>query len=80
VLADLRACRGRLAGALDRLRPALGEAVRLRVIAELPYEQVAARLGIPEQSARARVSRGLRALQRDALLDHPVPTTIEVTP
>jgi RNA polymerase sigma-70 factor (ECF subfamily) len=36
--------------------------VRLRVVDELPYPDVAARLGISEQAARARVSRALRAL------------------
>jgi RNA polymerase sigma factor (sigma-70 family) len=37
-------------------------AVLLRVVSELPYPDVASRLGISEQAARTRVSRGLRAL------------------
>jgi RNA polymerase sigma-70 factor (ECF subfamily) len=38
-------------------------AVELRVLEELGYREVASRLRISEQTARARVSRGLRALQ-----------------
>ena len=38
------------------------EAVRLRVVDELEYDELAARLSISAQTARARVSRGLRAL------------------
>jgi RNA polymerase sigma-70 factor (ECF subfamily) len=38
------------------------EAIRLRVLEELPYPQIAGRLGVSEQTVRARVSRGLRAL------------------
>jgi RNA polymerase sigma factor (sigma-70 family) len=61
-----------LAG-MDRLRTAarngmseLSEseraAVSLRIVDELPYAEVAGRLEISEAAARARVSRGLRAL------------------
>ena len=49
-------------GALAELGPEQREAVRLRVVDELGYPAVAARLGVSEQTARARVSRGLRAL------------------
>ena len=35
----------------------------MRVVDDLPYEEVARRLGVSEPTARARVSRGLRALQ-----------------
>lgn len=38
-------------------------ALQLRVVDELPYQQVAERLGISEQTARARVSRALRRLE-----------------
>jgi RNA polymerase sigma factor (sigma-70 family) len=38
------------------------EAIRLRVIDELPYPLIASRLNITEPTARARVSRGLRIL------------------
>jgi RNA polymerase sigma-70 factor (ECF subfamily) len=40
------------------------DALRLRIVEELPYDVVARRLGISETNARARVSRGLRALAR----------------
>jgi DNA-directed RNA polymerase specialized sigma24 family protein len=36
----------------------------LRIVDELSYEQVASSLGVSEATARARVSRGLRALAR----------------
>jgi RNA polymerase sigma-70 factor (ECF subfamily) len=61
-LADLGTLRAALAGALGELSPDQREAVRLRVVDDLEYPAVAARLGISEQAARARVSRGLRAL------------------
>ncbi len=37
-------------------------ALELRVVEERDYDDVAAHLGVTEQAARARVSRGLRAL------------------
>lgn len=49
---------------LARLSEAQREAVRLRVIDERPYPEIAQLLGVSEQTARARVSRGLRALAR----------------
>ena len=78
--ADVSALRGHCAHGFSRLRPPLREAVRLRVIRELPYEQVAILLGVSEQAARARVSRGLRALQHEVPHDLPTPTRAEVTP
>ncbi|WP_354697218.1 RNA polymerase sigma factor [Paraconexibacter sp. AEG42_29] len=68
---------------LPQLRVVLGEelarlsvdqrdALRLRVVEERSYEEVARSLGISEATARARVSRGLRAL--GVALGH---TTIE---
>jgi RNA polymerase sigma-70 factor (ECF subfamily) len=61
-LAELGSLRAALAGALGELSAEQREAVRLRVVDELDYPAVAARLGITEQAARARVSRALRAL------------------
>jgi RNA polymerase sigma-70 factor (ECF subfamily) len=49
-------------GALAGLPPDHAAAVRLRIVDELPYEEVARRLGITQDNARARVSRGLRTL------------------
>lgn len=64
--AGLAELRGELAVALGGLSPAVRDAVRLRVVDELTYPAVAARLGTTEPAARARVSRGLAALA-DAL-------------
>jgi RNA polymerase sigma factor (sigma-70 family) len=61
-VAGLDAMRGTLAEHLNRLAPAQRSALELRVVRELPYPDVANRLGISEQAARARVSRALRAL------------------
>ena len=61
-LADLGSLRAALAGALEELSEEQREAVRLRVVEELDYPVVAARLGVTEATARARVSRGLRLL------------------
>jgi RNA polymerase sigma factor (sigma-70 family) len=58
---ELRATLGR---ELARLSAEQREAVRLRIVEERSYEEVARALGISEQAARARVSRGLRTLAR----------------
>jgi RNA polymerase sigma-70 factor, ECF subfamily len=58
-LADLRVV---VAAAMERLAPEQREALRLRVVQELSYPEVAARLEISQAAARARISRGLRAL------------------
>ncbi len=68
--AGLVALRTELAAALAQLSPAVREAVRMRIVDELPYPDVARRLEITEQAARARVSRGLASLA--ALLDEPM--------
>lgn len=49
---------------LAKLNADQREALRLRVVEELSYAQVARSLGITEATARARVSRGLRVLGR----------------
>jgi RNA polymerase sigma-70 factor (ECF subfamily) len=61
-LAGTSALRAALAAELARLPAAQRDALTLRVVDELPYPEVAARLGVSEPTARARVSRGLRAL------------------
>ena len=58
-LAPLRAA---LAEELTRLGGDQREALRLRVVEEQPYPEVARSLGVTEATARARVSRGLRTL------------------
>ncbi len=63
-LADLGPIRARVATALDRLTEDHRHAVQLRVVQELPYDEVAAQLNVSEDVARARVSRGLRRLKR----------------
>lgn len=54
---------GHLREELDRLPAGQRDAVALRVIEELPYRDVAARLGITPEAARTRVSRALHALR-----------------
>ena len=61
-LADLPALREELRAAMATLPEGAGRAVELRVVEELPYAEVAARLGCSEGAARVRVSRGLTAL------------------
>ena len=51
-----------LGQALAALSEPNRQAVQLRVVDELPYQEVARRLNISEQTARARVSRSLSAL------------------
>ena len=60
--AELQELREELAAAMATLSPATREAVRLRVVDELPYRDLAQALGITETAARVRVSRGLSAL------------------
>jgi RNA polymerase sigma factor (sigma-70 family) len=62
--AGLGTLRGALQQELRRLSNDQREALRLRVVEERPYPEVADRLGVSEQTARMRVSRGLRALAR----------------
>jgi RNA polymerase sigma-70 factor (ECF subfamily) len=61
-LAGISELRQRIAGHLDRLSDEQQEALRLRVLDELSYEQMAEHLGIDERAVRARVSRGIRTL------------------
>jgi len=61
-LGGLAEARGRVAARLAQLSDENREALRLRVVEERSYEEVAAALKISEQTARARVSRALRAL------------------
>lgn len=65
-LAGTAELRGIVVEALRDLNADQRDAVQLRVVDELDYPEVAQRLAISEQVARARVSRGLKAL-RDSL-------------
>jgi len=72
-LAGLNELRGAVACELGALPEENREALRLRVVEERTYDDVARRLAITEPAARARVSRGLRTIGR--ALDPP--TTIK---
>jgi RNA polymerase sigma-70 factor (ECF subfamily) len=50
--------------AFDELPESQREAIRLRVVADLDYDDVADALGTTPSAARVRVSRGLAALRR----------------
>jgi RNA polymerase sigma-70 factor, ECF subfamily len=61
-LAGIAGLAAQLADALLTLPAEQRLAVELRVVREFDYSDVAGRLGVSEQTARARVSRGLRSL------------------
>ena len=61
-LADVGQHRDALAGAMARMARGDREAVELRVVDELAYAEIAARLDCTENSARQRVHRGLARL------------------
>jgi RNA polymerase sigma factor (sigma-70 family) len=63
-LADGDERAGEIARALERVPAREREAVELRVIEELRYEEIAGRLDCSEQAARQRVHRGLARLGR----------------
>lgn len=62
-LAGLNGLRDAVRDALIELSEDQRVAVELRVVEELPYTQVAERLDVSEEVARARVSRGLKKLR-----------------
>ena len=61
-LAGLREIRSALSAHFERLSEEQRDALRLRVIDEMPYPEVARELQVSEDAARARVSRALRHL------------------
>jgi RNA polymerase sigma-70 factor (ECF subfamily) len=61
-LADLAGLRSSLRTELQRVPRSQRDALWLRVVEGLSYAEVSDRLGISEQAARTRVSRGLRSL------------------
>jgi RNA polymerase sigma factor (sigma-70 family) len=56
----------RIGDAVDGLSAEQRAAIDLRVIEERPYDEISQMLGVSEPVARARVSRGLRALRQAA--------------
>jgi RNA polymerase sigma-70 factor (ECF subfamily) len=68
-LADLAQQEPALAAALEQMTRVERQAVELRVVEELGYEEIASRLGCSEGSARTRVHRGLARLA--SLLEVP---------
>jgi RNA polymerase sigma factor (sigma-70 family) len=70
-LADLRKT---VADAFSKLPPEQREALRLSVIDEHAYRDVAATLGVSEETARARVSRALRRIAD--VIDRATPTGV----
>ena len=62
-LSGLGELRDGIAEALATLSAEQRLALQLRVVEEQPYSQIAAALGVSEQTARARVSRALSALR-----------------
>ena len=71
-LAVSESLREAIGAELQRLPDVDRELLRLRVVDELPYVEVAHELGISEQAARARVSRALRALREAVTPEHPL--------
>jgi RNA polymerase sigma-70 factor (ECF subfamily) len=69
-LAERASLREAAARHLGELPSDQREAVRLRVLEDLSYEEVAAQLGLSEEAARMRVSRALRQLA-EQLKDDP---------
>ena len=74
--AGLDGLRGRLAEALDAVRPDQAAAIRARVLEERDYAEIAADFDTTPDVIRARVSRGLKTMHRllgdrvrDALAD-----------
>lgn len=61
-LIDLEPVRNLVREAIAALNEEQRVALQLRIVDELPYSDVALGLGVSEQTARARVSRALKAL------------------
>lgn len=64
-LAQIEELRAAVERALDTLKPKYREAVQSRILEQKDYPEVAASLGISEDAARARVSRGLKKLKTE---------------
>jgi len=75
-LADIADARTAVRQGLDELDEQQQLALRLRIVEERGYPEVARTLGVSEQTARTRVSRSLRALSEAIEVD---PTIKEMT-
>lgn len=69
-LAGIAELREAVSARLRELPSDQREAVRMRVLEELPYEQIAITGNTSAETARARVSRGLRALNIALMDEH----------
>jgi len=67
-LAGLTELKDQITAGLSALSAEYREAVVLRIVDELPYTEVAAKLAITSQAARIRVSRGLKVLREHVAL------------
>jgi RNA polymerase sigma-70 factor (ECF subfamily) len=63
--------RNLLRQALARLPEKLREAIILRDLMELTYEEMVARLGLPEGTVKSRLNRGRAALARQLRMSRP---------
>ncbi len=75
---DLSADRLALVAAMQQLHPTQSEALALHYLADLPVHEVAATLGVPIGTVKARLSRGRKALA--TLLSTPEPAAVEGGP
>jgi RNA polymerase sigma factor (sigma-70 family) len=69
-LAGMASLREAVAQGLEDLPHDQREAVKMRVLEDLPYEQIAIASGTNAETARARVSRGLRSLNMTLMDEH----------
>lgn len=69
-LAGIAGLREAVAQQLAELSAEQRDAVRMRVLEEMPYEEIARSMGTNAETARARVSRGLRALNVALVEEH----------
>ncbi len=61
---ELRETREEVTAALKLLSPKLREAIRLRFLLELPYDEICERLGIPAGTVKSRIHRGRAEMRR----------------
>lgn len=79
-LAASRELRARVAENLAALSSDQREVLRLRVVEQRPYADIARALNISEQTARARTSRALRALRESSTFSDLLEVTNDAGP